>query len=80
MAESSERLTAGRRLSAMGGAGDLTRTVADGVSGLIAGAIGALAAAFWTIVHQFQTWLPGPLFPLVVGGAFLGLVLWTLRK
>ncbi len=64
----------------MGGVGDLTRTVADGVSGLLAGAVAALADAFSTVVHQFQAWLPGPLFPLVVGGAFLGLVLWTLRK
>jgi hypothetical protein len=64
----------------MGGVGDLTRTVADGVGGLLFGAVAALADAFWTIVNQLQGWLPGPLFPLVVGGAFLGLVLWTIRK
>ena len=64
----------------MGGVGDLTRTVADGIGGLVGGAVGALAAAFSTIVTQLQAWLPGPLFPLVVGGAFLGLLLWTLRK
>ncbi len=63
-----------------GGVGDLTRTVADGVGGLVSGAVGALVDAFWTIVHQGQAWLPGPLFPLVVGGAFLGLLFWTLRK
>lgn len=60
--------------------GDLTRSVADGISGLVGGAVGALSDGFSTIVNQFQAWLPGPLFPLVVGGAFLGLVLWTLRK
>lgn len=64
----------------MGGVGDLTRSVADGIGGLVGGAVGALAAAVSTIVTQLQAWLPGPLFPLVVGGAFLGLVLWTLRK
>ena len=64
----------------MGGAGDLTRTVADGISGLLGGAVGALGDAFGTIVSQLQAWLPGPLFPLVVGGAFLGLVMWALRK
>jgi len=64
----------------MGGVGDLTRTVADEISGLLGGAVGALVDAFGTIVAQFQAWLPGPLFPLVVGGAFLGLVMWALRK
>ncbi len=64
----------------MGGVGDLTRTVADGISGLLSGAVGAVADAFSTVVQQFQAWLPGPLFPLVVGGAFLLLVVWALRK
>jgi hypothetical protein len=64
----------------MGGVGDLTRSVGDGVSGLIGGAVGALGDAFWTIVAQFQAWLPGPLFPLVLGGVLLGLLLWTFRK
>ncbi len=64
----------------MSGVGDLTRSVADGVSGLVFGAVGALVDAFWTIVHQGQAWLPGPLFPLAVGGAFRALLLWTLRK
>ncbi|HJW21133.1 MAG TPA: hypothetical protein VJ506_01760 [Candidatus Limnocylindrales bacterium] len=60
--------------------GDLTRTVADGISGLLGGAVAALADGLWTVIHQAQAWLPGPLFPLVVGGAFLGLLVWTLRK
>lgn len=64
----------------MGGVGDLTRTVANGVSGLIAGAVGALGDAFWAIVHTGQAALPGPLFPIVVGGLFLALLLWVLRK
>ncbi len=64
----------------MGGVGDLTRTVADEISGLLGGAVGALADAFSTVVHQLQAWLPGPLFPLVVGGAVLLLVVWALRK
>jgi hypothetical protein len=64
----------------MGGVGDLTRSVADGVGGLVGGAVGAVIDGFWTIVHQGQAVLPGPLFPIVVGGAFLGLLLWTFRK
>jgi hypothetical protein len=64
----------------MGGVGDITRSVADGIAGLLAGAAAALGDAFWAIVHQGQAWLPGPLFPLVVGGAFLALLFWTLRK
>jgi hypothetical protein len=64
----------------VGGVGDLTRTVADGVSGLVGGAVGAIVDAFWTIVSGLQAALPGPLFPIVVGGALLGLVLWTFRK
>jgi hypothetical protein len=64
----------------MGGVGDLTRTVANGVAGLVGGAVAAVIDGFWTIVHQAQAVLPGPLFPIVAGGAFLALVLWTFRK
>jgi hypothetical protein len=64
----------------MGGVGDLTRTVADGISGLIGGAVAAIVDGISTVVAQLQAWLPGPLFPIVVGGAFLGLLIWTLRK
>lgn len=64
----------------MGGVGDFTRGVADGVAGLLGGAVAALADAFWAIVGQLQIWLPGPLFPIVVGGSFVALLLWTFRK
>lgn len=64
----------------MGGVGDLTRSVADGISGLVGGAVAALGDAFTTIVSQGQAILPGPLFPIVVGGLLLGLVVWVLRK
>jgi len=64
----------------MGGVGDLTRTVADGIAGLVGGAVGALVDAFWAIVHQGQALLPGPLFPIVIGGLFAALVLWSIRK
>jgi hypothetical protein len=64
----------------MGGLGDLSRSVADGIAGLLDGAAAALAAGFWAIVHQGQALLPGPLFPIAVGGAFLALLIWTLRK
>ena len=64
----------------MGGVGDLTRSVGDGIAGLVTGAVAALGDGFWAIVHQLQAWLPGPLFPLVVGGACLGLLIWLFRK
>jgi hypothetical protein len=60
--------------------GDFTRSVTDGIAGLLAGAATALVDAFWTIVHQGQVLLPGPLFPLAVGGALLALIIWTFRK
>ena len=64
----------------MGGVGNLMQTVADGIAGLIGGAVTALAAGFWAVVGQLQAWLPGPLFPLVVGGVFVGLLIWAVRK
>jgi hypothetical protein len=64
----------------MGGVGDLTRSVADGIGGLIAGAATALVDAFWAVVQQGQAWLPGPLFPIVVGVGVVILLAWTLRK
>ena len=64
----------------MGGAGDLARSVGNAVTGLVGGAVGAIGDAFWTIVHQLQVLLPGPLFYVVVGGAFLALAYWTVRK
>jgi hypothetical protein len=54
--------------------------VADGVSGLVGGAVAAIVDGFWTIVGSLQAALPGPLFPIVVGGALIGLLLWTFRK
>jgi hypothetical protein len=64
----------------MGGVGDLTGRVANGIGGLVGGAVGALGDAVSASVHQGQSLLPGPLFPIVVGGLFLSLVLWTIRK
>lgn len=64
----------------MGGVGDVTRSVADGISGLVGGAIAALGDAFSAIVSQGQAILPGPLFPIVLGGLFLALLAWTFRK
>jgi hypothetical protein len=64
----------------MGGVGDLTHNVANGVGGLVGSAGGAVVGGFWTIVREGQSVLPGPLFPIVVGGLFLALLLWTIRK
>jgi hypothetical protein len=64
----------------MGGVGEFTRGIADGISGLVAGAVAALIDGFNTMVTQMQVWLPGPLFPIVVGGTFLAVLWWTLKK
>jgi hypothetical protein len=60
--------------------GDLARTVGNGIGGLVGGSIAALGQAFDTIVGQFQAWLPGPLFPIVVGVVALGFLWWLFRK
>ncbi len=54
-------------------------SVAHGVGGLVAGSIHSLSIAWDTIVGTLQAWLPGPLFPIVMIGAALGLV-WLFRK
>ena len=64
----------------MGPAGDLIRTVGDGVSGLVVGAVGAIGSGISTIVGALQNVLPGPLFPIAVVGAIALFVTWLLRK
>lgn len=64
----------------MAPAGDLIRTVGDGISGLVVGAIGAIGSGISTIVTALQTALPGPLFPIVVIGTIVLFVTWLLRK
>jgi hypothetical protein len=54
-------------------------SVARGVGGLVGGSIHSLSIAWDTIVGTLQAWLPGPLFPIVLICAALGLV-WLFRK
>ena len=56
------------------------RAVADGISGLVGGSIGAIGGAFSTIVAQLQLWLPGPLLPIVVLGLAGVIGWWFLRR
>ena len=64
----------------MAPAGDLIRTVGDGISGLVVGAIGAIGTGISTIVKTLQAVLPGPLLPIVVVGTSVLFVTWLLRK
>jgi hypothetical protein len=64
----------------MAPAGDLIRTVGDGISGLVIGAIGAIGTGISTMIGALQTALPGPLFPIVVIGTVALFVTWLIRK
>lgn len=64
----------------MAPAGDLIRTVGDGISGLVIGAIGAIGTGISTIVKALESALPGPLFPIVVVGTIVLFVTWLFRK
>jgi hypothetical protein len=64
----------------MGGVGDLTRQVGDSVAGLVGGAVNAIFEGVAAVVAAGQQVLPGPWFFVAVGGLFLLLLLWTLRK
>jgi len=59
---------------------DLVRTVGDGIGGLIGGSIDAISDGFDTIVGTLQAILPGPLFPIVVGGSAILVAWWFLKK
>ncbi len=64
----------------MGPAGDLLHAIGEGISGLVGGSIAAIAAAVGTMVHALQMALPGPLFPIVVGGLIVLFLVWLFRK
>ena len=59
--------------------GDFIGAIGRSFGGLVAGSIHALSVAFDSIVGTLQVWLPGPLFPIAMIAAGLGLV-WLLRK
>jgi hypothetical protein len=58
----------------------LVGAIADGVGGLVGGSIEAISDGFDTIVGTLQAWLPGPLFPLVLGGTVLLVAWWFLKR
>jgi hypothetical protein len=64
----------------MGPAGDLLHAIGEGISGLVGGSIAAIAAAVGTMVRALQAALPGPLFPIVVGGVIVLFLMWLFRK
>jgi hypothetical protein len=60
--------------------GGFIRTVGGGVAGLVGGAIGAIGDGISTIIETGQRVLPGPLFPIVVGGVVILVAWWLLKK
>jgi hypothetical protein len=64
----------------MGPGGDLARAIGEGISGLVAGSIAAIGAGIATMVTALQAALPGPLFPIVIGGAIVLIAWWVLRR
>ena len=60
--------------------GGLIRTVGGGAAGLVIGAIGAIGDGIGTIIATGQRLLPGPLFPIVIGGVVILVIWWLLKK
>ena len=58
----------------------LIQTVGGGAATLVMGAIGAIGDGIGTIIATGQRLLPGPLFPIVVGGGLILGVWWLLKK
>ena len=64
----------------MGPAGDLLHTIGEGISGLVGGSIAAIAAGIGAMVRALQGVLPGPLFPIVLGGVIVLFLVWLFRR
>jgi hypothetical protein len=60
--------------------GDFVGAIGRGVGGLVGGSIDAISDAFDTVVGTLQVWLPGPLFPIVVGGSAVVVAWWFLKR
>ncbi len=63
----------------MDSVGNLLQSVAQGLTGMIAGAFRAVSIAVYGVFHALQTALPGPWLPIVVAG-IIGLVIWLRAK
>lgn len=59
--------------------GNLLQSVAQGLTGMIAGAFRAVSLAVYGGFHALQTALPGPWLPIVVAG-LIALVIWLRAK
>jgi hypothetical protein len=60
--------------------GDFVDAIGRGIGGLVGGSIEALGRAFDTVVGDLQGMLPGPLFPIVIGGIVVVFLWWLFRK
>jgi hypothetical protein len=60
--------------------GDFVGAIGRGIGGLVGGSIEALGRAFDTVVGDLQGMLPGPLFPIVIGGIVVVFLWWLFRK
>lgn len=63
----------------MDSVGNLLQSVAQGLTGMIAGAFRAVSLAVYGVFHALQTALPGPWLPIVVAG-IIALVIWLRAK
>lgn len=63
----------------MDSVGNLLQSVAQGLTGMIAGAFRAFSLAVYGVFHALQTALPGPWLPIVVAG-IIALVIWLRAK
>lgn len=63
----------------MDSVGNLLQSVAQGLTGMIAGAFRAVSLAVYGVFHALQTALPGPWLPIIVA-AVIGLVIWLRAK
>jgi hypothetical protein len=60
--------------------GDFIGAIGEGVGGLVGGSVDALSAAFNSVVGALQVMLPGPLFPIAIGGVVLFVAWWLFKK
>lgn len=59
--------------------GNLLQSVAQGLTGMIAGTFRAVSLAVYGVFHALQSALPGPWLPVVVAGV-IALVIWLRAK
>lgn len=59
---------------------DFLRSIGDGISGLVGGALNVLSAAFDAAVAAGQAMLPGPLFAITVVGVIAFAAWWLFKR